>query len=323
MLMMKDSYYINIEKYLKQYLFQTFYLPMLAIIREQSGIDIKLNAISNIVSSLKSGKITYDNGEFKGAFNIGVSKALNKFADFDDRSKSWKVKNVSLIPANINAAIVEVSAKNESVDKELNSLFDNLEDRFNDDIDPELKTPIEKTIDQMQDQMQDDVKGLGIQLTMTPDQRQAIVDDYNINQDLNIKDWNFDQVQRLRDTILKIRETGYNKINLKQLIEREWDVSSNKAKFLARQETSLFLSKFRREQSKHAGIRKYKWSTSGDERVRPEDGSKFTPGNNHKRLHGKVFSYGDPPIVDTKTGRRAEPGEDFNCRCVAIPVAGE
>ena len=40
----------------------------------------------------------------------------------------------------------------------------------------------------------------------------------------------------------------------------------------------------------------------------------------HKRLNGKIFSWNDPPVIDTRTGRRGHPGDDYQCRCVAIPV---
>jgi uncharacterized protein with gpF-like domain len=35
---------------------------------------------------------------------------------------------------------------------------------------------------------------------------------------------------------------------------------------------------------------------------------------------GTVFKYSEPPIVDVRTGRRANPGEDFQCRCTANPI---
>lgn len=40
----------------------------------------------------------------------------------------------------------------------------------------------------------------------------------------------------------------------------------------------------------------------------------------HRRLNGKIFSWNAPPIVDMRTGRRGHPGDDYQCRCVAIPV---
>ncbi len=55
-----------------------------------------------------------------------------------------------------------------------------------------------------------------------------------------------------------------------------------------------------------AGVQRFVWSTSGDERVREE----------HVELDGKTFEVG---VGDSEEG---VPGEPINCRCVAIPVLG-
>lgn len=52
------------------------------------------------------------------------------------------------------------------------------------------------------------------------------------------------------------------------------------------------------------GIRRYRWRTVGDERVR----------DSHDAKNGQIFSWDDAP-ADT-----GHPGEDFQCRCQAEPV---
>ncbi|MDR1706162.1 MAG: hypothetical protein LBS19_15970 [Clostridiales bacterium] len=37
-------------------------------------------------------------------------------------------------------------------------------------------------------------------------------------------------------------------------------------------------------------------------------------------LNGKKFSWSDPPVVDGRSGRRCHPGQDYQCRCAALPV---
>lgn len=56
-----------------------------------------------------------------------------------------------------------------------------------------------------------------------------------------------------------------------------------------------------------AGIKEYIWQTRRDERVR----------ESHRRLHGKKFSWDSPP--ETDGGRHCHPGEDYGCRCIALP----
>jgi SPP1 gp7 family putative phage head morphogenesis protein len=320
MLRIKEKYYLPVEKYLNQNLYETFYMPIIALIKDRYDLNIVINSVSDLIRALERGDIVFSDNQFKGKFNTRISKELKQYATFDGRTKSWKVDNLANVPSNIKATTTKISEQNKAIVNELNTFLDNTEERLQLDIDPKLTTPFESSLDDMREELGADFIELGIKMQITPEQKKVLLDDYNNNQTLNIKNWKFEEVQRLRDIVTKINTQGYSKLDLKKYIENEWEVSSNKAKFLARQETSLFLSKFRREQSKKAGIRKYQWSTSNDERVRPKGGNKNTPGNNHRMLHGKIFFYGDPPIVDTKTGRKAEPGEDFNCRCIAKPV---
>jgi SPP1 gp7 family putative phage head morphogenesis protein len=60
-------------------------------------------------------------------------------------------------------------------------------------------------------------------------------------------------------------------------------------------------------------VTQYRWSTGRDERVR----------ESHRDLEESVHSWDDPPVVDDKTGRRAHPGQDYQCRCVPIPMVDE
>jgi len=103
---------------------------------------------------------------------------------------------------------------------------------------------------------------------------------------------------------------GFRADETSKIIQAEFGVSKNKAKFLARQETSLLVSAYREQRYTDAGIREYIWQSSHDERVR----------KSHKELNGRKFSWDNPPIVDPATGRKAHPGEDFGCRCIAVPV---
>jgi SPP1 gp7 family putative phage head morphogenesis protein len=57
------------------------------------------------------------------------------------------------------------------------------------------------------------------------------------------------------------------------------------------------------------GITEYQWITKSDDRVRP----------GHVKLHGTIQKWSSPPITDAK-GHRAHPGQERNCRCLAMPV---
>lgn len=92
-------------------------------------------------------------------------------------------------------------------------------------------------------------------------------------------------------------------------IQERFDVSESRAQLIARDQTNKFNAQLTQERHEDLGIDSYVWSTSRDERVRED----------HAALDGETFSYDDPPVVDSKSGATANPGEDYQCRCAALP----
>jgi SPP1 gp7 family putative phage head morphogenesis protein len=90
-----------------------------------------------------------------------------------------------------------------------------------------------------------------------------------------------------------------------KLLERG-DVSESRAELIARDQTLKLNGALTQIRQENAGIDSYTWSTSLDERVREE----------HQVLEGEVFAWASAPAV-------GHPGQDFQCRCVALPVIAE
>jgi SPP1 gp7 family putative phage head morphogenesis protein len=97
-----------------------------------------------------------------------------------------------------------------------------------------------------------------------------------------------------------------------QLIER-FGIEERRAQLIARDQTLKLAGQLQEERQTQAGIRRYVWTTSDDERVRPD----------HAELDGTIQSWDDPPVIDRRTGRRGHPGDDFQCRCNADPILDE
>lgn len=100
---------------------------------------------------------------------------------------------------------------------------------------------------------------------------------------------------------------------LAKLIRDRSDVSLSEARFIARDTTLKTNAAVTQTRQRAAGVTAYTWSTSRDERVRP----------GHAALEGERCSYDDPPVTDEETGETNNPGEDWQCRCVPIPVIPE
>jgi SPP1 gp7 family putative phage head morphogenesis protein len=98
--------------------------------------------------------------------------------------------------------------------------------------------------------------------------------------------------------------------NLVDKIQEATGFGDARCRLIARDQVLRLYGTVTEARHRNAGITHYTWVTSRDERVRPD----------HAALDGKVFAYQAPPIVDEATGRRANPGQDFQCRCIGNPV---
>lgn len=110
--------------------------------------------------------------------------------------------------------------------------------------------------------------------------------------------------------IMDAARRGVLTSDLRKIVSERLGIGQRHAQFIARDQIAKLNSKITESTQKAAGIESYKWRSSRDQRTRPA----------HRALDGTVHRWDDPPVVDPKTGRRDHPGEDYQCRCVAIPV---
>lgn len=296
----KPEYYNPIYKKMLSFFYQQFYAPILQTIDKK---DVKLNAVmSDLITAINSGKVHYENGVFSGQFNAKISSELSTFAEYDRRSKTWTGRPS---PDVIAAAVIANDKWKDLVSK-MQSAIDTIESQVSENI-KNLALGDDLPLIIMQDDIKQDLYKVGVMPELTDGIKNKLRSGYTENQQLNIQNWIPEQITRLREMVQEYQTTGTDE-SLQQLIQQEYNVSANKARFLARQETGLFFSKMSMDRAKETGVRRYRWSTSHDERVRLD----------HKLLDKQIIDFDNPPIVDRATGRRAHAGEDFGCRCQKI-----
>jgi SPP1 gp7 family putative phage head morphogenesis protein len=125
-----------------------------------------------------------------------------------------------------------------------------------------------------------------------------------------------DELDSVGETLSAAQFQGRRVEELADEIKGRFGVSDSRAALIARDQTLKLNSQIAADRMQTAGITKYVWVTSKDERVR--DGK--NGGGNHKALDGKTFAFNDPPVTDERTGARNNPGQDYQCRCTASPV---
>lgn len=315
-----ESDYSDIEKQLKELFYQLIFKPIVDLLAPQNAQvkaaakELKNSVLLNakfdpIVTGINSGKIQYVDGTFSGDFNAAISRALKSYgAQWNRQTKTFAIQPEQL-PAQVTDAVAGYA-------ETAKQLHDALEARLK-TIEMELtykiqQNPIDaqKMIEKMDKKFQKqygDALGVG---DLSEEAKNKLARMYADSLKPYIKKFGSEEINDIRALVKANAETGYRFDSLVKRIENRYDVSKTKASFLARQETALYTSAARRQRFGDVGITSYIWRTAGDAEVRAD----------HRKLNGRVFEYSRPPVVDEATGRRDNPGQDFNCRCVDEPV---
>jgi SPP1 gp7 family putative phage head morphogenesis protein len=307
-LRLKISYYSGIETTINLIFYTRCFAPIVKAFEENSHKSALVqNANDPISTALRQGKIFYFDGKFTGQFDAKISAAFKYLgAKFNLLDKSWKLP---VIPPHIQSTLADVNLRMEKIKSDILRNLDKVP-TDKDFMQQQLTAEYLKTVNRINEDFLETIKGVTIAPILTEQAKLNISKNWAQNLELYINKWTAQNILKLREEVATNTYRGQRAEGLIKNIQTDYGVSRRKAKFLARQETSLLMSKMREERYKDAGITQYKWSGVMDERERPD----------HKLLEDNVYSWDNPPIVDRTNGRKANPGEDFGCRCVAIPI---
>jgi SPP1 gp7 family putative phage head morphogenesis protein len=297
----------ELEKEILEFLTQNIFVPILTEMNRTK--KVLFNAKTTIESAIKSGRIQFADGIFKGDFNASLAKEFRSLGmKFDKRIKGYR-KDLVNLPISIQVAISQTESAYQAMAANMIKSIDNInyEGALRD---LKLSGTLNKVIKEVDLDFTKTVsKVIGISVDITDSQKETIAEEFSENLKLFIKDFADEQVLILRKDVEDAVFAGIRAEELQKTIIDRFGVSESKAKFLAKQEISLLTSKYKQAKYEDVGVNKYKWSIS-NVRTRPD----------HRALNGKVFSFDDPPISNQTTGARNNPGEDFGCNCVAIPI---
>ena len=284
-LFLKESLYNNITEIYKEHYKKSVY-----------------NTKQSILQLFKNEKLIVKNNVIYGDFNSYISKELRDLGLTDDKNKKGFI---GTIPNDILKICEELKIKNKrfiyDLDDYLNTYLQNLESNIE-----TINIDYSPMIEDYKEQLINSFERFNIKSNfLTTD----INNNYINNSKLFIKNMLFEETTKMRNELRELVEQGASNKSISQYLQYNYKMTQKRSLFIARQESSLLLSEYSKQQYLNNGIKKYIWSTSNDERVRKL----------HRALNNTIQEFDNPPIDDIN-GKRHNPGENFNCRCVAIPI---
>ena len=311
-----------IEKRLKRLFLELIFRPILKGEGLPESPSEILNAMTDypgLELALTSGRLTFHNGIFSGKFNAKSSKELKELgAKWNFGDSTFRISK-SQLPASIVQAIN--TSQNRFVKK-----IDDLDAKIVKVLSEKpwekflLSDLFDKAIFRMDKEFRKNVESIEIQPKITDFQAEKISSEWQNNLEKDIKDFTTKQMNELRETIRESYFKGDRYGSLVKSIQRSYGVTERKAEFLARNETNNLAAAYQGARYEEAGIPGYYWKAV-------EGTANHPTRHRHRELsqmsdRGKIFHWNNPPVT-TEPGepiRRNNPGQDYNCRCSAIPV---
>lgn len=114
----------------------------------------------------------------------------------------------------------------------------------------------------------------------------------------------------IKGAVLRGARTGVHQSVIGEQIAQQLGISKRRAALIATDQVGKLNGELNQIRQQRLGIRRYRWSSSQDERVRKR----------HRKLNGTIQEWSKPPVADERTGERAHPGQPIRCRCQPIPI---
>lgn len=109
--------------------------------------------------------------------------------------------------------------------------------------------------------------------------------------------------------------TGLSSKVIKEQIQKQFNLTSNRAKLIARDQVATLNGRLTEKRQEAIGVKEYIWRTAQDERVRGNPGGLYPNARpSHWAREGKTFKWSAPGI---------KPGSEIQCRCYAEMVLPE
>lgn len=310
----RDSYADQVEKPILDWLHEVIYGPLIEYLAEQ-GTTVHNARTDALNEGLRSGRLWYSDGAFFGQFTAAQAKELRSLGGrFEPHGRVFEIAEAN-IPADIRVSAIASATRGRQIHQGTLTFLDQVQENLalaSTGISykatlPSILSDLEKQFASSMQAPMKAVEAITGSPVLNPGTSAEMTRHLTENIELSIKQFAVERIPELREKVEANAMAGNRTDILAKIIEADYGVSKRKAAWLAKQETSLFTAKFREVRAKEVGSQTYVWHSLCDGKVRDD----------HAALDGKTFYWDQPPVVDSRSGRRANPGEDYGCRCIA------
>lgn len=116
---------------------------------------------------------------------------------------------------------------------------------------------------------------------------------------------------QVQGAVMRSITTGNGLADLIPYLQKQRGVTLRRARIIANDQTRKAFANLNKGRMTKLGVQKFEWLHSAGGRV---------PRSQHVAMSGKIYSFDNLPVIDSKTGERGIPGQLINCRCRMIPV---
>lgn len=266
------------------------------------SLDVSRSA-SALEKALADGSVVYRQGKFTGKFTAAISKELKTMgATFQSTFSGWSIP-ITLVPNKISNLAYKaqelkgrwISVLQAEVKKAVTSPIAAAVLPL---IYLGLVSKVSKEIEQTTERAVPIVQKDPAPFTMSIQEA--------------IKGFTDSEQKVINGLLDKATKEDWEISKLESALMGRVGIGKDRAKFIAKQGMAIAATDLKAKIYPEIGLPKYRWQTQRDGRVRSD----------HAILDGEIFDWSNPPLVNSSTGMHAHPGQDWRCRCAAVPVEG-
>lgn len=307
-----EQYTKLIETKLFSDMWKLIYKPMFKVLglKAENEKDILLEA-------LKNGDIYYQGGGFVASkkFSNAISRTLMSLGARYDRWEKKYIIPFEELPKNIVREILNNEKRARIQLNQINQILQYIELNLDQIIETMIfNNEVVTILDDVEGQLHKNTRNINVIVPeLSQEQKERIAKNYTNNMQFYIRKWSMERIPEMRRKVQFAILDGYREEQVRKMLEKEYHIGSDKAKFLAQNETSIMIAELKKATYTQMGFEEFIWNTILDARERPL----------HRQLNGKIFRFDNPPVIDERTGQRGLPGQTYNCRCGLTPIRRE